>query len=94
MTLDTDRPRAVPSRIQHAGNHWVVVPADPGTKIAVVNTTGHEVISRCDGETSVQEICEELTSLTGIGAADVRDDVTRFLREAASCGLLSDRGAI
>jgi hypothetical protein len=91
MTLDIDRPRAVPSRIQHAGDHWVVIPADPSTKIAVLNTTGHEVISRCDGETSVQEICDEMASLTGTSTADIRTDVSRFLHEAESSGLLSDQ---
>lgn len=49
-----------------------------------LNPSAAEILQRCDGERSVQAICDDLSA--AFDDADVTDDVHEFLRLAASQG--------
>ena len=49
-----------------------------------LNPSAAEILQRCDGERSVQAICDDLSA--AFDGADVTGDVHEFLRLAASQG--------
>lgn len=80
--------RMIDAAIQHAGDHWVVVPNRPDLNVLVINATGREVLRSCDGTVRFEDICEHLASTFGTTTATVRDDVAAFLNEVAAAGIV------
>lgn len=77
--------------ITRTGDLWTLVPAHPGGEVLVVNHTGYQIISRCDGTHTSSDIARELAHITtGLAAEDLAADVTGFIDRLAAARLLAD----
>ena len=81
--------RMIDATIQHSGDHWVVVPNQPGPNVIVINATGHEVLRACDGTQNLTGICEHVAAAFNTTATEIHADVAAFLHEAAASGIVS-----
>lgn len=86
--LDGAAFRMIDATIQHAGDHWVVVPNDPGPNVLVINATGREVLRMCDGATPFHGICQHIAATFDTTTTAVRDDIAAFLDEVTTAGIV------
>jgi coenzyme PQQ biosynthesis protein PqqD len=49
--------------------------------ILELNATSHAIVERCDGQTTVEEICAGLAEAYEVEAAELREDVLECLRD-------------
>lgn len=56
--------------------------------VTILNDTASDVWLLCDGEHSTEEIVNLLASSYGVGADQIRDEITRTIDEFMEAGLL------
>jgi pyrroloquinoline quinone biosynthesis protein D len=74
-------PRGVRLRHDRARRRWVLLAPE---RIFELDEIGVEILQRCDGASSVQQIAEDLAATFKASPDDVRADVEIFLRDFAS----------
>lgn len=84
---DAPTPQAVPATAQRSGEYWVLVPHDAG-EVAVVNATGYQVFTHCDGSRSEADIVRTIADASGADVERVKHDVAAFVQRLESAGLL------
>jgi pyrroloquinoline quinone biosynthesis protein D len=74
-------PRGVRLRHDRVRRRWVLLAPE---RIFEIDEIGVEILQRCDGASSVQQIAEDLAATFEASPDDVRADVETFLRDFAS----------
>lgn len=79
-------PRGVKLRFDKTRDTWVLLAPE---KLFVLDAIAHEIVKRCDGESSVDAIVDDLAATFEAERALIEKDVTALLQDFADKGVMS-----
>jgi hypothetical protein len=88
VAIESSYPRQAAVNAKHTGEMWVLIPEHDGA-VVVVNETGYQVFSRCDGTRGYDCIASEIAQKYGADRESVGRDVAEFAQQLEAAGLLS-----
>ncbi len=78
-------PRHIKLRFDKQRDRWVVLAPE---RVLMPDETALEILKRCDGETSVGAIVDDLAKAYEAPAAEIHDDVAALLQDLADKGFV------